>query len=126
MNSRNYPHKSAAEAGKRAVFIVLAALALTLPLQSQQSAIGDSTEASGWVSQAATAASKPAQRVGQDPTVVKKRIEQSTEKSPMDPSTIALDDGPAAVHSSSPVNPQPQQTAPAPSGQSPAPNMTTP
>jgi hypothetical protein len=44
MNFRNYVHKSAVEAGKRAAaFIVVGALALTLPLQSQQSAIGDST-----------------------------------------------------------------------------------
>jgi hypothetical protein len=43
MNSRNHVHKSAVETGKRAAFIVVGALALTLPLQSQQSAIGDST-----------------------------------------------------------------------------------
>src|ERR1700691_1333396 len=107
MNSRNCVHKSAAETGKRAAFIVLAALALTLPLQSQQSAIVDSTEASGSVSQAASAATKQAQKVDPHPTVVKKRIEPPGENSPMDPSTIALDDGPAAVPSSSPVNPEP-------------------
>jgi hypothetical protein len=38
MNSRNHLYKSAVEAGKRVAFIVVAALALTLPLQSQQSA----------------------------------------------------------------------------------------
>jgi Putative beta-barrel porin-2, OmpL-like. bbp2 len=70
-------------------YIVVAALALTLPLQSQQSAIGDSTEASGSVSQPASAASKQAQQVDQDPTAVKKRIEQPAEKSPMDQSTAA-------------------------------------
>ena len=102
-------------------YIVVAALALTLPLQSQQSAIGDSTEASGSVSQPASVASKQAQQVDQDPTAVKKRIEQPAEQSPMDPSTIALDDGPP-LPSSSPGNPDPQQTAPAPSGQSPASN----
>ena len=122
MNSGNYVHKSAVEAGKRAAFIVVAALALTLPLQSQQSAIGDSTEASGSVSQRASATSKQAQQVDQDPTAVKKRIEQSAEQSPMDPTTVALDGGAPAVPSSSPENPDPQQTAPAPSGQSPAPN----
>ena len=47
MNSKNYVYKSAVKAGGGATFIVVAALALTLPLESQQSAIGDSTEASG-------------------------------------------------------------------------------
>jgi hypothetical protein len=37
MNSRNHVDKPAVETGKRAAFIVVAALALTLPLQSQQS-----------------------------------------------------------------------------------------
>jgi hypothetical protein len=106
-------HKSAVEAAKRAALIVIAALALTLPLQSQQSAIGDSTEASGSVSQPASAASKQAQQVDQDPTAVKKRIEQPAEESPIDRSTIVLDDGPP-VPSSNPRNPDHQQTAPAP------------
>jgi hypothetical protein len=100
MNSRNifrtYVQKSAVEAGKLAAFIVVAALALTLPLQSQQSAIGDSTEAFGSMSRPASAASKQAQLVDHDSTGVKKRIEPA-EKSPMDPLTIALDNGPAAV-----------------------------
>jgi hypothetical protein len=82
MNCRNHVDKSAVEAGKRAAFIVVAALALTPPLQSQQSA----------------------------------------QQSPMDPLTIALDAGPLSVPSSSPENPDPGQTAPAPSGQSPVPN----
>jgi hypothetical protein len=103
-------------------YTVVAALALTLPLHSQQSAIGDFTEASGSVSQAATAANKQPQQVDQDPTAVRKRIGQPAEKSPMDQSTIGLDDGPPAVPSSSPGNPDPQQTAPAPSGQGPASN----
>ncbi len=122
MNSRNYVHKLAVEAGGRAAFIVVASLALTLPLQSQQSAIGNSTEASGSASQWASATSEQAQQVDQDPTAVKKRIEQSAAKSPTDPTTVALDDGAPAVPSSSPGNPDPQQTAPAPSGQSPAPS----
>jgi hypothetical protein len=102
MNSRNHVRKSAAEAGKRAAVIVVAALALTLPLRSRQSAIGDSSEAPGSVSQASTAASKQTHRVDLDPTAVKERIEQPAEKSPLDPSTIALDDGPPAVPSSTP------------------------
>jgi hypothetical protein len=126
MNSRNYVHKSAVEAGKRAAVIVVAALTLTLPLRSQRSAIGDSSEPSGSVSQAASAASEPAQQVDQDPTAVKKGVEEPAEGLPMDPPdpsmTIALDAGPATVPSSTPGNPDPQQTAPAPSGQSPAPN----
>ena len=119
MNSRNCVHKSAAETGKRAAFIVFAALALTLPLQSQQSAIGDSTEASGSMSQAASAVSKQAQPVDQDPTVWKERIEQPAEKSPMDSPTIALDGGPPPVPSSSAGSPDPQQTGSAPNGQTP-------
>ena len=103
-------------------YIGVAALALTLPLQSQQSAVGDSTEASGSVSQPANASNKQAQQVEQDQTVVKKRIEQPAEKSPMDSSTIALEDGSPVVSSSSPENSDPQQSAPAASGQSPAPN----
>jgi hypothetical protein len=103
-------------------YIVVAALALTLPLQSQQSAIGDSTQASGSVSQPASAAGKQAQQVDQDPTAVEKRIEQPSEKSPMDPSTIALDDGPPAVPSSSLGNPDSRQTAPTTSAQRLAPN----
>lgn len=53
---------------------------------------------------------------------MKKWIEQPAEKSPMDPLTIVLDDAPPAVPSSSPGNSDPQQAAPALSGQSPAPN----
>jgi hypothetical protein len=78
-------HKSAVEAGKRAAVIVVAALALTLPLRSQQSVIGDSSEAPGSGSQAATAASKQTHLVDLDPTAVKKRIEQPAEKTPLDP-----------------------------------------
>jgi hypothetical protein len=80
------------------------------------------TESSGSGSQPASAASQQAQHVDQDPTAGTKRIEQPAEQSPMDPSTIALDDDPPAVSSSSPGNPDPQQTAPTPSGQSPTPN----
>ncbi len=47
MNFRNRVYKSTVEAGTRAVLIVAAALALTLQVKSQQSAIGDSLEASG-------------------------------------------------------------------------------
>ncbi len=100
-------------------YIVVAAPALTLPLQGQKSAIGDSTEASGSVSQPASAASKQAQQVDQDPTVVKKWIEQRAEKSPMDPSTVTFDGGPLADPSASAGNPNPQQTGSAPNGQTP-------
>ncbi len=103
-------HKSAVEAGERAAFIVVAALALTLPLQSQQSAIGDSTEVSGSVSQPAHAASKQAQQVEQDPTAVHKRIQQPAEESPIPPATVVLDGGRPAAPSSIARNPDPQQT----------------
>jgi hypothetical protein len=96
MNSRNYVQESALEAGNWAALIVIAGLALTLPLPSQQSAIGGSTEPSGSVSQPASAASKQAQQVDQDPTVVKQKIEHPAEESPIEPSTIVFDDGPPA------------------------------
>jgi hypothetical protein len=85
LNSRNHAGKSAVEVGKRAALTVVAAVALTLPLQSQQSVIGDSTEPSGSARQPAGAASKQAQQVDQDPSAIKKRIEQPAAKSPMDP-----------------------------------------
>jgi hypothetical protein len=111
MKSLNHLDKSAVEAGKRVAFIVVAALGLTLRLQSQQSAIGDSAEASA--RQPARAANNQAQQLGQYPTTVKKRIEQPAEELTMDPSTIALDDGgPPAVPSSSAENADPHQTAP--------------
>jgi hypothetical protein len=120
VRSLNYSDKSAVEAGKQAAFIVVVALGLTLPLQSQQSAIGDSTDVSGSVSLAATAVSKRTQQVDQDPTVVKKPIDQPGTESLIDPSAIALDDGSPAAPPSSPETPDPQQTAPAPNGQTPA------
>jgi hypothetical protein len=120
MKSLNHLEKCAVEAGKRVAFIVVAALGLTLPLQSQQSAIGDSAEAS--TRQPARAANNQAQQLGQYPTTVKKRIEQPAEELTMDPSTIALDDGgPPTVPSSSAENADPQQT-PAPSAQSTVPD----
>jgi len=125
MNFRNRVYKSTVEAGKRAVFIVAAALALTLQAKSQQSLIDDSTEASGSVGHAAIAASGQAQPIDQDPTVVKKPIEQTAETLPTDPSTSALDGGPPALPQSSPENPDPQPSAPAPSGQSPSDHTLT-
>ena len=106
-------------ASLKEAYIVVAALALTLPLQSQQSAIGDSTGASGSVSQPASAASKQAQQVDQDLTSVKNQIEQPAEKPPMESSTIVLGDDPPTVPSSSPANPDPQQTGSAPNRQTP-------
>jgi len=98
-------------------YIVVAALALALPLQSQQSAIGDSTQASGSVSEASKQ-----QQVDRNLTAVRKGMEQpSPSESPIEPSTIALDDGTPAVPSSSAENPDPQKTVP-PSAQSPSPN----
>ena len=101
-------------------YIVVAALALTLPLQSQQSAIGDSTEASGSVSQPASAASKQAQQVDQDPTAVNKRIQQPAEESPIDPTTVAFGGGPPAAPSPSAGKPDLQQTGSALNGQTPS------
>src|ERR1700727_3051864 len=100
MNSRNHVDESAVDAGKRAALLVIAALVLTLPLQSQQSDIGDPTAASGTGSQLATAPSNPPQQVDQNSTAAKKQIEQPTEKSPRDSSTMSREGGPPAIPSS--------------------------
>jgi hypothetical protein len=77
MNSRNYVRKSAVETGKRAAFIVVAAVALTLPLHGQQIANGDSAGASGSVNQQTSAASQQTQQeIVQELAAMKKRIEQ--------------------------------------------------
>jgi hypothetical protein len=122
MNPRNHLSKATVATGKWAVLLAVATVALTLPLHSQETASRDLESASGSVSQPASAASKQAQQVDRHPTALKKWIEPLVEKSPMDPSTIVLADGPPSVPSSSTGNPDPQQTAPALSGQSPAPN----
>ena len=96
---RGTVHKSLATA-------LLIAGSITGFVRSARAGTDDSAaaapEASGSVSQPASIASKQAQQVEQDPTAVKKRSKQPAEKSPMDSSTIALDDNQAAVSSSSP------------------------
>jgi hypothetical protein len=87
MNFKSDVDKSAVEAGKRAALIVVVALALALPLQSQQSA----------------------------------------QESPIDPTPVAFGGDPPAVPSLSAMNPEPQQTEPAPNGQTATtPTSTTP
>ena len=119
MSFRNRVDKSPVEGGKRAAFIVVAALALALPLQSQQSAIGDSAEAPASVSQPANAPRTQAQQVLLGPTVVHKRIQQPSEGSPIHRTTVVLDAGPPATPSSIAGNPDPQQTGSAQDGQNP-------
>lgn len=75
MDSKSYVPKSAVETGKRAAFIVMAAAALTLPLQGQQTAPGDSTGASAPVRREVGAASQPTDpEIVQELAAMKKRI----------------------------------------------------
>jgi len=75
MNSKNYVQKSAVERGKRAAFMVMAAVVLTLPLHGQQMANGDSGSASGSANQAASTTSQPTDReIVQELAAMKKRI----------------------------------------------------
>jgi hypothetical protein len=77
MNSKNDVRKSAAETGKRAAFIVLAAVLLTLPLHGQQTANHVPPDASASADQQASAASTQTdQEIVQELVAMKKRIEQ--------------------------------------------------
>jgi len=93
MNSKNYVQKSAVERGKRAAFMVMAAVVLTLPLHGQQMANGDSGSASGSANQAASTTSQPTDReIVQELAAMKKRIAEleakldhtNTQPAPMD------------------------------------------
>jgi|HubBroStandDraft_4_1064222.scaffolds.fasta_scaffold37945_3 hypothetical protein len=64
MNSKNYVHKSAAETGKRAAFILVAAILLTLPLHGQQTTNEVAAGASGSDSQTASVANQQTDTLG--------------------------------------------------------------
>jgi hypothetical protein len=77
MNSKNYVRKSAVQAGKRAVLMVVTIALLTLPLHSQQTASGDANGASGSASPQARASTQQTdQEIVQELAAMKKRIEQ--------------------------------------------------
>src|SRR6202521_1975722 len=77
MDSKNYVHKSAAGTGKRAAFIAVAAVILTLPLHGQQTANDAPAGASGSANQQASAASQQRQQeIVQELDAMKKRIAQ--------------------------------------------------
>jgi hypothetical protein len=77
MNSKNCVHKSFAENGKRAAFIVVAALVLTLPLHGQQTANDTPAGSSGAPSGQTSAVSPQTdQEIMQELAAMRKRIEQ--------------------------------------------------
>jgi hypothetical protein len=77
MNPKNYVPKSAVEAGKRAAFILVTAVALTLPLHSQQTANDVQTSAAASASQQPNAAGQQTdQQIVQELDAMKKRIAQ--------------------------------------------------
>jgi hypothetical protein len=77
MNSKNYMPKSAKETGKRAVFIVLLTVLLSLPLRGQQTATDVSSGDSGSPNQEASPAGPQTQQeIVQELAAMKKRIEQ--------------------------------------------------
>jgi len=126
MNLKNDVQRSAIETGKRAAFLVAVAVALTLPLHSQQTANDVSASAAGSVSQQPDAASQQSdQQIVQELDAMKKRIAQleaalkqheAAEKPTMVPRT-AKGSAPVAVPAIEPVEnaveTTPQTAAPA-------------
>jgi hypothetical protein len=77
MNPKNSVQKSAGEIGKRAVFVVVTAVALTLPLHSQQTANAVPDGVAGSPGQQANAAGQQTdQQIVQELDAMKKRIAQ--------------------------------------------------
>jgi hypothetical protein len=77
MNSRNYVHKSAVETGKRAAFIFVAALVLTLPLHGQPTPNDAPVSASVPPNRQADDANRQTQQeIVQELDAMKRRIEQ--------------------------------------------------
>src|SRR5580658_6391899 len=77
MNSKNFMHESVAESGKRAALIVVAAVALTLPLHGQQTANDASSSAVASANpQAGAAIPETEQEIIKELAAMKKRIEQ--------------------------------------------------
>jgi hypothetical protein len=76
MNSNNYVRKYSVETGKRAVFIVMAAVLLTLPLHGQHTPNDVPTVTSVPPKQASTASPQSEQEIVEELAAMKKRIEQ--------------------------------------------------
>jgi hypothetical protein len=77
MNSKNYVHKSAVETGKRAAFIFLAAVVLTLPLHGQPTPNDAPVSASVPPNRQADDANRQTQQeIVQELDAMKRRIEQ--------------------------------------------------
>ena len=77
MNSKNCVHQSTVESGKRAVFMVMVAVLLTLPLHGQQTVNDAAVGASGLPDQAVAGANQQTeQEIVQELAAMKKRIEQ--------------------------------------------------
>jgi hypothetical protein len=81
MNSKRYVQLSAVETGKRAVFILVAAGVLALPLQGQQTPVDAPASVSGSTNQQTAAANlQTQQEIIQELAAMKKRIEQLEEE----------------------------------------------
>ena len=112
MNSKSYEHKSAVETGKRAAFIVVAALALTLPLHGQHTASDVPAAASVSANpQASAATPQSEQEIVQELAAMKKRIEQlelalKQHESAEQPTTVVQ-----TAKASTPVAPSPTVAA---------------
>jgi Putative beta-barrel porin-2, OmpL-like. bbp2 len=77
MNPKNYAHKSVVETGKRAAFIVLAAVLLTLPLHGQHTPTDVPAVTAVPSNQQASAANQQTQQeIVEELAAMKKRIEQ--------------------------------------------------
>jgi hypothetical protein len=99
MNCKNYVNKSAAETGKRAAFIVMAAALLALPLQGQQTVNDVPSGDSPSPDQVAGAGNlQTQQEIVQELATMKKRIEQleAKLKDQGQPASIAAEISPKA------------------------------
>jgi Putative beta-barrel porin-2, OmpL-like. bbp2 len=125
MNPKDYLQKSAGDIGKRAAFMVVTAVALTLPLHSQQTANEVPASGAGLASQQPSAASQQTdQQIVQELAAMKKRIEQleaalKLHEAAEPPNTVAPTakaSTPVALAASAPVanpaSPEPPTAAP--------------
>jgi hypothetical protein len=116
-NSKNCVQKSAVETGRRAFFIVVAAVVLTLPLYGQQTANDASATALGSANQPAVADNPQTQQeIIEELAAMKKRIEQL--EAELKSRTVTTEMSPAAV---TPVAVTPAKVAEASAAPTPAP-----
>ena len=115
-NSKNYVQKSAVETGRRAFFIVVAAVVLTLPLYGQQTANDAPATTSRSANQQAVAANPQTQQeIMEELAAMKKRIEQL--EAELKSRTVTTAASPAAV---TPAAVTPARTAEASAAPTPA------